>query len=290
MFDPLSSHSFPREDITDQEIVAALGLPRYLDTIDFKAPQKLAINFGLKTDRFVLSFDKGMGKTITYLTIMHLRGVPKLLIICGKNAMLAQRREILRHFPAWAASYTFIRGNRERRMRQWSEDKRVYITTAQTLLADLGMRVPAAGQKQAPRIAPKWVESVAKVDDEFHKRMRTCKSSYFEWMKGAPHSALILSSGSAAGKGPQDLWPALHVCDKKTFRGYWPYVNTFCEVAEYGFGKQIVGVKNVNGWRRAVSPVVFHRRKDLKDYPQKTRSALEVEMEPWQQKIHDELR
>ncbi|MEB3059324.1 hypothetical protein, partial [Parvimonas sp. D9] len=129
MFDPLSSHSFPREDITDQEIVAALGLPRYLDTIDFKAPQKLAINFGLKTDRFVLSFDKGMGKTITYLTIMHLRGVPKLLIICGKNAMLAQRREILRHFPAWAASYTFIRGNRERRMRQWSEDKRVYITT-----------------------------------------------------------------------------------------------------------------------------------------------------------------
>ncbi|MEB3059409.1 hypothetical protein, partial [Parvimonas sp. D9] len=49
-------------------------------------------------------------------------------------------------------------------------------------------------------------------------------------------------------------------------------------------------VKNVNGWRRAVSPVVFHRRKDLKDYPQKTRSALEVEMEPWQQKIHDELR
>ena len=60
MFDPLQRHSFPSEEMTDQEIVDALGLQQPLPTITFKAPQLLAINFGRTHKKFVLSFDKGM--------------------------------------------------------------------------------------------------------------------------------------------------------------------------------------------------------------------------------------
>lgn len=288
--DPLRWHSFPNENMPDEDIVKALGLPKYLDTLDLKAPQKLAINFGARTPRFILSFDKGMGKTVTYLTAMHEQRPDRLLILCSKNAMLAQRREILRHFPKWAESYGFVQGTKEQRARQWNSGAKVLITTPATMIADMGLRTPGRGQKQSVRIAPKWVDGVPKIDDEFHKQLRTRKSTYYEYMKKAPHEGLILSSGSAAGKGPQDLWPALHICAPKLFRGYWPYVNTFCHVNDGPFGKEILGVKNVDGWRRSVSPLIIHRRKDLKDYPEKTRSSLEVVMEPWQQKIHDELR
>jgi SNF2 family DNA or RNA helicase len=86
------------------------------------------------------------------------------------------------------------------------------------------------------------------------------------------------------------MWAVLHLCAPKFFTSYWKYVNTFCVVDDTPFGKQIVGVKNVEGWRNTIGPYVFHRKKNTKDYPQKTRQALEVEMEPWQRKIHDDLK
>lgn len=86
------------------------------------------------------------------------------------------------------------------------------------------------------------------------------------------------------------MWAALHLCDRKFFSSYWNFVKAYCIVEDTPFGKQIVGVRNIAAFRRVVAPYVIHRKKDLKDYPPKTRQAIDVEMEPWQKKLHDQLK
>lgn len=269
----------------DTEIVSGLNLPDIsLPGIKWKAPQLLAINYGLQQKKFVLSLDKGMGKTLTYLMTFHLAGIENYLILCSNNAKLTQMVHLQTYFPH--LSFTFVEGqNKGKREKLWHSGANVLIATPATFLADMGKHAKSSG-----RIIPDKLANSPKIYDEFHKVLRSRTSGAFKLLKEVDNPYLILSSGSAGGKGPQDLWAALHLCNNKMFRGFWPYVNEFCEVEQSRWGRTISGVRNIEGWRQKVANACFHRKKDLKDYPPKTRQALRVEMLPWQKKIHDQLR
>lgn len=285
----LEKYAFPVEGVNDQDIVDALGLKQPLESITFKAPQLLVYYYGLTHPRFVLSFDKGMGKTIAYLSILYdtREQKGKTIILCGRNARLAQRREIIRHLDDWRFRWTWVEGNKGQRKKQWESDNDVFITTYDTLLADLGLRSKSTG-----RICPSWVdhEDTAIACDEWHKKLRTKGSAVHNMFKKLPNKRMIFSSGSAGGKGVHSLWAVLHICDKVKFSAYWPYVMRHSIVEETHFGKKLSGCKDIIRWRKEVSSNIYHRKKDLKDYPPKTRQALEVEMEPWQKQMHDSLK
>lgn len=287
----LAEFSFPREE-DDAQIVARLGLEQPLKTITFKAPQLLAYHYGLQEghSRFILSFDKGMGKTVTYLAILYAACGPddKVIIVCSENAKLAQRREIMRHFPRWKNRWVFVEGSKDKRKKAWNSDNSVFICTYDTLAADMGTRAKSTG-----KICPAWVTSpsTGMAFDEWHKKLRNKSSSLFDLLKGEfQNKHMIFSSGSAGGKGPHSQWAVLRLCNKAKFNGYWPYVQRHCYITKTYFGQKIEGCKDVAKWRREVSSNIFHRRKDAKDYPPKTRSSLEVRMEPWQKKAHDDLK
>lgn len=283
----LEKYSFPVEGVTDEEIVAALKLGQPLESITFKNPQLLAYHFGLEHPRFILSFDKGMGKTITYLAVIHQQEGGRVVIVCSENAKPAQRREIIRHCTKWDLKWTFVEGTKDKRLKAWNSDNEVFICTYDTLAADMGQRA-----KSVTRIAPYWVDQpeTHMAFDEWHKKLRNKSSGIFKMLKKFENRRMIFSSGSAGGKGVHSMWPVLHLCDRKKFSAYWPYVQRHSIIEETYFGKKLSGCKNRPLWRKEVSPYIFHRRKDLKDYPAKTRQALEVRMEPWQKKVHDQIK
>lgn len=284
----------------DQYKVLDLGLQQPLSTATLSAPQILANNFGVKRKRFVLSLDKGMGKTLTYLSIMQGLGAERFVILCTKNAMATQRREILKFFPQWADKFTFVHANgskgRALRKEQWENDaKPIKITTYATFISDIGLRTPGSGQTAGPKIIPaRYLGGAAEgfIGDEFHRVLRGRNTKLLPALKEAAPQALILSSGSAVSKSPADLWPALHVIDHKFWSSFWNYVGAYCLVSEGRFGKSIDGPNpaRVPAWRQAIGPYLFHRKKDPRDYPPKMRSFLDVELEPWQQHLHDQLR
>ncbi len=70
----------PRDPSPDELKVIELGLKQPLSTIDMKAPQLLGVHFGKSHKKFILSMDKGMGKTIVYLTA-GLDGFPEYVVI-----------------------------------------------------------------------------------------------------------------------------------------------------------------------------------------------------------------
>jgi hypothetical protein len=284
-----------REESPDSIRVRELGLTQPLSTIDLKPPQLLYVNFGWTHPKHIQSMDKGMGKTVAYL-VVGLKGEPEyVIIVCPSNAMAAQRREILRHFPFYADKFVFVRGQAAQRHKLWRKPgNRIFITTMATLQADLGgRRLSRFHEGSTDTITPPWVTSSA-LDhlqlDEFQKYIRRTKSGAFKALKKLQPQTLIPDSGSPVSTGPHELWPALHLCDRKFWSSYWNYVDRFCITHDGVYGKEIIGPKDVDSWRRATASYVFHRKKDPRDYPPMSRFILDFDLEPWQRKLHDDLR
>lgn len=287
-----------REPSPDQLKVIDLQLKNPLPTLQMRAPQLLCYHFGVTHPKFIMSLDKGMGKTALYQAI-GLRGEPENVIIaCPTNAMAAQRREILRHFPFYADKFTFVRGQAAQRHKQWRRpNTRIFICTPATLQADIGGRELSRGSSGTSNvIAPDWALS-SHLDhlslDEFHRYIRR-RSKLWEQLKRLRPQTFIPDSGSAVSSGPHDIWPVLNLCDPKFWSSYWRYVDTFCETVEgfRGKGKEIIGPKHkaIEGWRNAIAPYVFHRKKDPRDFPPKSRFIMDVDLPDWQRRLHDDLR
>lgn len=283
----------------DKEQVLDLGLVQPLTTINLADPQLLAIHhIDTISPRMILFLDKGMGKTLTYLvpSLRRLRSHPDevLLILCTKNAMLSQIREIRKHFPDLLPSIQVVRGQGPQRNFLWAQkDKRIFIATYATFQADMGGRLKSkAGTATSSKSIPAWL--LGRLDtivcDEFHRVMRNRKSGLVALLKDQKCRSIILSSGSAVSSGPQDIFAALHILNPKRWSSYWAYIKNYCLVVDTGFGQKIIGVRNQEQWRKDIAPWMFFRRKDPSQYPPKMRSFLEVELEPWQRKLHDQLR
>jgi hypothetical protein len=291
------SWSFPSDEVSDEELVRRLGLAQpYPGVVDFKAPQLLATDFAASHPKFILSFQKGMGKTLTYFTAAQQIGSPEHnLLLCSKAAMLRQKQEIDKFFPDLADEVVFVKGTTpSQRKPQWETKARYHVGTFAAFLTDAGRRVKSRSDVTAGRssaILPGWAyRPKMLIGDEYHKVLRNKGSATHHLFRELTPEHIILSSGSAANKGAHSMWTALNVLDPIKYSSFWKYVNTYCIVEHNHFGKVISGVRNRAEWRNHVAPNVFHRLKDLKDYPPKTRQALPVQMENWQKKIHDELK
>jgi hypothetical protein len=167
-----------------------------------------------------------------------------------------------------------------------------------TLQTDCGGRALVKdGPKNSTINAPPWV--LAQINgpdtlilDEWQKFMRK-RSSSWKLLGTLNPEVLVQSSGSpTSGKGPHELWPALNLCDRKRWSSYWNYVGRYCltEPGWAGKGKNIIGPKNVDNWRVHTAGYIFHRIKDPRDYPPKSRFLMDIDLPDWQRKIHDTLR
>jgi hypothetical protein len=289
-------HSFPNEDATDEELVARLGLQQPMPGIvEFKNPQLLGLEFAREHAKFILSFQKGMGKTLVYFRAAQEYGSPEHnLILCSRAAMLRQRQEVQKFFPEIEEEVVFVKGSTPyERKAEWAKKARYHVSTFASFLTDAGKRKQPerAGGGLSSAQLPNWCYAPEfLIGDEYHRVLRNKGSATHNLFKSLAPKRMILSSGSAANKGPQSMWTALNVLNPKQFSSYWKYVFQFCIVEDTFHGKKITGIKHRDQWRHEIAPYVFHRLKDLKDYPSKTRQALPVEMPNWEKRIHDELK
>ena len=205
----------------------------------------------------------------------------------------------IQKFPDPEGKIQLVYGSKEQRRKQWRNNRAKYfILTYASFLSDAGARGSgsAAGRES---IIPEWVHN-GSVDgvicDEFHRFFRSRKSKTFGLFKKVFRRVeyFIPMSGSAVNKGPEDIWPALHLCDQVLWSSFWNYVATWCEIEEgWGGVKKISGPKlrNVANWQKLMKQYSFHVTADMiEDMPPKIRDFLEVELPTWQRDAHRQLQ
>lgn len=308
--------------------VAATTINRFQAWVDrrglsqpFPTPWWQGRNFQLcardqvkRTKRCIISADKGSGKTSVVESIFEDSNVHKnipgftVVILTNRRGLAAFTRDIEMFPEEKRGTFQIVRGDSALRRDQWrNPSAKYFLTTYSTLLADCGRRQTSIKKGTiSQEIVPKWVwTSVdAWICDEFHRQFRRRKSAIFDLLLDlTKHSEwLIPMSGSTVSKGPEDLWAALHLIDRKFWSTYWGYCKTWCEISGEGAQQRVFGPKlnpetgwidfeRLQRWREAVGPYMFHVKPEelLDEMPDIFNVPMDIELPIWQKKLHDQL-
>lgn len=100
----------------------------------------------------------------------------------------------------------------------------------------------------------------------------------------------VMGTGTLMPRGPQDIFLYLQICDPALFKGYWKYINTFCTVIEGGYGREIIGARNVEGFQKNVlQKYVYRLDANSSDRPPLVREKVMHDMTKEQKRIYNEL-
>lgn len=282
----------------DLEQIALLGLTQPREHVVLRPFQLLGHHAVKQSRRIILSIDKGLGKTIIdYLACEDLL-VSRIVVCCTTNAYSTWEKEATKWETIYGDKVQIVEGTAFQRGIKWKNPTAtVFVTNPVGFLNDCGGRTVKGVASDI--LVPGWVfkGGYALILDEFQRFLRNHggrkkPNKFWTLLKKLPFDVFIPTSGSAVSKGPQDIWCVLNLLNPKKYPSYWQYVYQWCEVDDTGFGKVITGPKNTAAWRKWVAPDIFHRTKAMvsDQLPPKNRNFQDVQMEPWQKKLHDELR
>lgn len=211
-------------------------------------PEERVVVVASAPGRAILYIDPGLGKSrIAIDATIGLCPAAKIVVLCSKKALNTWRREWTKWTTAKIGGYPnrviIVEGSPQQRANQWKTDAQIYVTTFGCGVSDW-IYIEAHN--------PQMV-----IADEC-KLWRNQKTKQFKFWQHKLQKVryLLLMDGTLASRGPQDLWTFLNMIKPKLFSSYWKYVNTFCDVYDGPFGKEILGPKNTEGLARQLEQVM----------------------------------
>lgn len=257
--------------------------------------QRSNVSAAFKSKRHIFSAKMGTGKTLMSLTSTILQRPERILVICSKNALWTWKKELRKWYPSLADQkgiYQIMRGTPIRRKKLWAGDNLFKICTYGTLLRDIDYALA-------------WDADVI-IADEYHrggwKNHKAYQKKIGQKAQGAKGvtaarklvracRSVFMMSGSATRKGPLDYWGPLHLCDPRLFSSYWQFVYTYHNVIDGIFGKEILGPRNIEGFKIATKPYLTHISKKVIDeaLPPITRVIINIEMSQEQKQYYIDM-
>ena len=98
-------------------------------------------------------------------------------------------------------------------------------------------------------------------------------------------------TGTPTSKGAHQLWPMLHLINRKVFSSYWRFVNSFCFVDDAAWGKDVYGTRNKEALKDLLARYMIRRLKAevFPEMPPKLVDTIPITMTSEQKKAHTEL-
>ena len=97
----------------------------------------------------------------------------------------------------------------------------------------------------------------------------------------------FLLSGTPLETRPDELWSPLRLIDPVNTPHYWTWVNSHCVFATGT--RQVVGVKKAERLRQHIEQVFLRRlKKDCLDLPEKQHIKVNIDLSPYQRRLHDQ--
>jgi SNF2 family DNA or RNA helicase len=223
-------------------------LPLAQKAIDAAVPFQVEdAEYLLRHPRSVLGHKTGLGKTfISILAWSQWPSVKRALIV-GTLASINTWRNNL---AIWGgAQTTFMQGSGDPGWQSLMRgDRGIWLCTYATYRILI---------KSVPK--PKRVKLDLLITDELHKALRNRTQTFTDLCR-IDCDFYIGATATWASKGPQDLWPVLHIVDRRLFSSYWRFVDTWCYTSDGSFGKEIIGVKNSDNLRKMLRGNYYRSR------------------------------
>lgn len=259
--------------------------------------QKVGIDYGLNSDRWLLGDEQGLGKTKQVIDIAvarkQLYGYKHCLIICGVNSLKWNWvNEIHTHSNEEAhilgqrlkKNKLVVGGNKEKLedtslMLQDALESYFIITNIESLRDDaiVANLSVLCSQKRISMIAV----------DEIHKN-KNPNSQQSKGLMKLETDCEIAMTGTPLMNTPLDLFIIFKWLGFEKW-SFYKFRNHYCFMGGFG-GHEITGYKHLDEMQDRLNNIMLRRRKeDVLDLPEKTYVDEYVEMLPKQKLIYDEV-
>ncbi len=239
------------------------------------------IKFLEKHKRVILADQMGIGKTRQVIKVIEKRVLVtecSVLVICAKkNAMYVwMKKELPKWSPELAEAFVSTESKSPTERETIWKEMLCVVTNHQTIMRDR-------------EIVPKEWDII--ILEEPHTWLRSRKTKTFKFMKTMRSEFLIIMTGTPTSKGAHQLWPMLHLINRKVFSSYWRFVNSFCHVDDGPWGKDVYGTRNEEALKDLLSRYMLRRLKAevFPDMPPKLVDTIPIMMTPEQGRVHTEL-
>lgn len=262
--------------------------------ISLRKYQEEGLEFLLSHRRSVLALDPGTGKTPTALVALRDAGARRTLIVAPKSVVHHWEDMAL---TWWPELWTWI-GTGTAKQRTLAREDAALISTAPQALV---INYEAMRQDIDALSKINWD---AVVFDEAHrlKNRNAQQTRAANHICKHPHQWVWLVTGTPILNRPEEIWSLLHLIDRARFSSYWNWVRNYYETSmeSYGWGPQRRAVEQlgdlrdgaVDRMRETLADVMFSRTLEqcLPDLPEVTHITIDVELDPEERRLYDDLK
>lgn len=243
-----------------------------------------------------LGWERGLGKTLGTCALIEDLGARAVLVVAPNTAKRpVWHAEVERWLPQWF-DWVLVLPNektkRERTMRHVKECRRRGESVC--LIAHYEALAIIAG-KNGRRIGRGW-DQYGTWDlvaaDEAHRIWNT-DAQMTKALKKVPAAAKLALSGSIIQNHAEELFSPLQWLFPDSYRSKWrDWNDRFLDYVDGGWGRICVGIKpeRLDEMRKELGVFMVYRRKeDELDLPDRTEQTLMIDLSPAQRKAYDEL-
>lgn len=241
-----------------------------------------------------IGWERGLGKTLAACTLIEAAAALRVLVVCPNTAKDPVWRAELERFLPYATVLVLPNEKRKRermlaemqRRRDWRDGHRPVILVAHYE----ALAIIDGPNKTGLKKLGEWDLVVA---DEAH-RIKNPKAKMTRALKRVPARMKLALSGSVIQNHPEELFSPLQWLFPENYRSQWrDWNDRYLDYVDNGYSRVCVGIKpeRLEDLRRELGVfMVYRRKKDELDLPDKTDQTLLVELGPRQRRAYDQLR
>lgn len=247
--------------------------------VELRPYQARGIDFLYDRGRAALYDEPGLGKTMQALLAMReLEPRGTLLVVATGDAIGVWKDEA----EFWLDEEVEVFAGLGADQYEWGTQHRITVTNYHRMGAAL-----ARGSWDGFI----FDESQALRNRNTATLFKTVRSYFDNRRTGYPTQPAFFLSGSPIVKAAGDLWPILHLIDRRKYSAYWNFVKKYANTWQDDYGWHVEGVQNVRKLWRDLEKVALRRTRaeEQPDLPGRQRQRVPLKMTKKQARAYRDI-
>jgi len=248
---------------------------------ELKDYQLQAVRFFLATNRCMIAFDAGLGKTLVAINCIKAIKAKKVLVVCPSYLKYNWEDEINKWSKLTCSVINGTSSQREEGFKDYkSNNKNVLIINYEQIRYKVTKGENNKVINREIKIHKDILEPIWDliIMDESH-RLKSRDSQVSEGMLKLKSKGKLMLTGTPINKCETEIWKPFKILDKQRFTSYWKFANYYCHVEDGFYSKEIKGLRNKKEYNKLLSRYMLRKKKeDVIDLPDKVVKTIKIDL------------